>query len=891
MLRRNKIISLILFVFLCNTKYVNSQNCTPNTTNSSMRACGIESSKICSTPYIYQYDVSDINQYNINLFWDQFYYGNPSTYNWQPSTTQTTLTLDANRLKIEKTSGGSAVLGAYKTFVAVAGRDYVLFAKVDKGSCNGINNIEINIRDVSNTIVATNVVSSSGISQINFPFTTSLAGNYTVEFKRVGNSSPCAFFINEVQVVYSKCAEGLYLHNWHHFYVSNSSLINMVINDNTSSLAGARLYGPFLDDTFSGVCNNIQSGSILPIDQQLATSGTVNLASNLSTGWYLLDVIDDDCLGCIEITTTEGTVSCSTTPCPTNSTCENIQKLCENTQFTTGCSCVGGGAQLWYEFDITNPSQALNISATNLTTNSGTNFNYAIVGPLEEGYSCETGNLQSHLVQNGSGTSSNLNFNSFPSVGTYVLVIYGVSCGAAIFDVEFNISFSPELACGPIICPTDITIECDASNPNLVINGDFEIGNFAETTTSIESDYSYDSDNSTNPGEGSYKIVQGPWTLTNGSTPVFNHTPSAGLNGFFMEIHDDLNNTNDFAWKRTISSIQSNTQYTFEYWFYLHQDITNNLTHENINLYVNGDLISSIDRSEKTPYEWHKVKGLWNSGNNTTAELKIEVKVNQGVTNDDGRMIFDDISFKEICNKCAESEVHFIVNSTFDLSNITLSWDFGDGTPVSENGNHIYSTPGTYIVTATVTGIEGCNYTTSTNITIKDCIPPPPCEDCIGSFRPIPDQKYIISAWTKEAGAPLTKTSYDKAIIQMHFYSADHTELPQIGEFKASGMIIDGWQRIEEEFFVPAPTAYVAIELVADGVDVFFDDIRVFPFDASMKSYVYDPVNMRLVAELDERHYATFYEYDEEGKLIRIKKETEKGVMTIQETRNSTKKQ
>ena len=39
-----------------------------------------------------------------------------------------------------------------------------------------------------------------------------------------------------------------------------------------------------------------------------------------------------------------------------------------------------------------------------------------------------------------------------------------------------------------------------------------------------------------------------------------------------------------------------------------------------------------------------------------------------------------------------------------------------------------------------------------------------------------------------------------------------------------------------------------------------------------MKSYVYDPINLRLMAELDENNYATFYEYDAEGGLIRMKK-------------------
>ncbi|WP_179008686.1 hypothetical protein [Winogradskyella forsetii] len=73
-----------------------------------------------------------------------------------------------------------------------------------------------------------------------------------------------------------------------------------------------------------------------------------------------------------------------------------------------------------------------------------------------------------------------------------------------------------------------------------------------------------------------------------------------------------------------------------------------------------------------------------------------------------------------------------------------------------------------------------------------------------------------------------------------------------------------------------------------DRVDVFYDDIRIHPFNGNMKSFVYDPITQRLMAELDENNYATMYEYDEEGGLIRVKKETEKGVFTIQETRSKS---
>ncbi len=163
-----------------------------------------------------------------------------------------------------------------------------------------------------------------------------------------------------------------------------------------------------------------------------------------------------------------------------------------------------------------------------------------------------------------------------------------------------------------------------------------------------------------------------------------------------------------------------------------------------------------------------------------------------------------------------------------------------------------------------------------------------PCETCIGSFAPIPGGKYLIGAWAKESNASPNKTTYDNPEVSVIFSNGSTTTT--FGPFSPQGEIIDGWQRIEEEITVPTDAISIQVVLSSVSGDVYFDDIRMFPFDASMKSYVYDPINMRLSAELDERHYATFYEYDEEGKLVRIKKETEKGVMTIQETKSNSSK-
>jgi len=74
------------------------------------------------------------------------------------------------------------------------------------------------------------------------------------------------------------------------------------------------------------------------------------------------------------------------------------------------------------------------------------------------------------------------------------------------------------------------------------------------------------------------------------------------------------------------------------------------------------------------------------------------------------------------------------------------------------------------------------------------------------------------------------------------------------------------------------------------GQPVYFDDIRIHPFNANMKTYIYDTRTLRQSAEMDENNYASFYEYDEEGQLIRVKKETIQGIKTIKETRSAKQK-
>lgn len=182
-------------------------------------------------------------------------------------------------------------------------------------------------------------------------------------------------------------------------------------------------------------------------------------------------------------------------------------------------------------------------------------------------------------------------------------------------------------------------------------------------------------------------------------------------------------------------------------------------------------------------------------------------------------------------------------------------------------------------------------------------VPPPPCYDC-SSFDLIKNSKYLVSGWVKEEDPSTPEKQYKNYLssIKITFTDIDGVVItanqvdpingvviPGNPEFFATGEIIDGWQRIVGEFVVPSNVDDMQLELInknATGTMAYFDDIRVLPSNGNMKSFVYDQKTQRLMAELDENNYSTFYEYDLEGGLIRIKKETEKGVFTIQETRS-----
>lgn len=227
--------------------------------------------------------------------------------------------------------------------------------------------------------------------------------------------------------------------------------------------------------------------------------------------------------------------------------------------------------------------------------------------------------------------------------------------------------------------------------------------------------------------------------------------------------------------------------------------------------------------------------------------------------------------------------------------------DYYDGTNISSDGhtgvtgltlgNQSYRTITIPFVTQDCSSPTYGVYSSSSEFDMDVC-------DCVGKFSPIPGKEYVFSAWTNQSNPFIARTfasNADKAKVTLKFFDDTPSLVDtKVITTKEGTPIIESWQQLTDAFIVPNDA--VKMEIVLENISsssnslytVTFDDIRIHPFNGSMKSYVYDS-RLRLSAELDEYNFATFYNYDEQGMLTKVRKETIKGIKTVQETRKGLK--
>lgn len=121
-------------------------------------------------------------------------------------------------------------------------------------------------------------------------------------------------------------------------------------------------------------------------------------------------------------------------------------------------------------------------------------------------------------------------------------------------------------------------------------------------------------------------------------------------------------------------------------------------------------------------------------------------------------------------NACDGQEVELYNNSSISSGVLTYEWDFGDGeSSVIPNPRHLYSGSGTYTVELTVTSDQGCEVTTSEDVTVYA----------------LPEASVLID------GDTLTHCSEDDATLETP-QNPNYVYLWSNGETAPSIVVVDG---------------------------------------------------------------------------------------------------
>ncbi len=182
----------------------------------------------------------------------------------------------------------------------------------------------------------------------------------------------------------------------------------------------------------------------------------------------------------------------------------------------------------------------------------------------------------------------------------------------------------------------------------------------------------------------------------------------------------------------------------------------------------------------------------------------------------------------------------------------------------------------TAAVTKTISSSGVCSPVELTDVIVEKGVGMDSCA-CLPTFSPTPG-KYVIGAWIH--GNPQTS--------QVEVQIAGGGTFA----FQPDGPEIDGWRRVEGVFTIPPGAGAITVSLknAHTSAAVFFDDLRIHPFLAGMQTTVYDPVTFLPLATHDGYNFTTYYNYDENLNLVRIRVETVEGIKTVMEQESGSLK-
>lgn len=153
------------------------------------------------------------------------------------------------------------------------------------------------------------------------------------------------------------------------------------------------------------------------------------------------------------------------------------------------------------------------------------------------------------------------------------------------------------------------------------------------------------------------------------------------------------------------------------------------------------------------------------------------------------------------------------------------------------------------------------------------------------NIKLVPGKSYTVEGWLSTGNQHASTNIPDAGLGIVLQLKATDGSVIKSSSLVPSGKMIDGWQQIRGAITCSQDNTYLAVQFKrGTAQQVWFDDLRLFPQEGSMKAFVYDQKNYSLQASLDEQNFATFYFYNENGSVQLLNKETAHGIRTISES-------
>lgn len=159
-----------------------------------------------------------------------------------------------------------------------------------------------------------------------------------------------------------------------------------------------------------------------------------------------------------------------------------------------------------------------------------------------------------------------------------------------------------------------------------------------------------------------------------------------------------------------------------------------------------------------------------------------------------------------------------------------------------------------------------------------------------------PTKTYVMSYWIKNTSACQAPCT-DMKVYYAYTDASGHSHKSELDIEDVQIQVtqpIEGWVKTDlivsiESGLIQSTAKEHGLQLEFDQIseETFIDDIRIHPFNSSLETFVYDPRDYKVMAELDNQNMATLYDYDINRHLFQVKKETTRGVKTLQTTRQN----